>query len=38
MKRDINLTKSVMQADYDAKVQEKATELYVHIWCISTMT
>ena len=31
MKRDINLTKSVMQADYDAKVQEKATELYCRI-------
>ncbi|XP_076095217.1 uncharacterized protein LOC143065496 isoform X14 [Mytilus galloprovincialis] len=31
MKRDINLTKSVMQADYEAKVQEKATELYCRI-------
>ncbi|KAK3108449.1 hypothetical protein FSP39_008186 [Pinctada imbricata] len=31
LRRDINLTKHVMQADYENKLQEKAMELYVRI-------
>lgn len=29
MKRDINFAKNVMQADFDAKLQQKAIELWV---------
>uniref|UniRef100_A0A8W8MAQ8 DUF4709 domain-containing protein n=1 Tax=Magallana gigas TaxID=29159 RepID=A0A8W8MAQ8_MAGGI len=31
LRRDINLTKHVMQADYESKLQEKSLELYVRI-------
>ncbi|XP_062569972.1 uncharacterized protein C10orf67, mitochondrial-like isoform X2 [Saccostrea cucullata] len=31
LRRDINLTKHVMQADYEKKLQEKSLELYVRI-------
>ncbi|KAJ8314138.1 hypothetical protein KUTeg_008699 [Tegillarca granosa] len=31
LRRDINFTKHVMQADYESKVQEKSTDLYCRI-------